>query len=321
MKTMVKDLCQGQQICSDFLLKDVKTGISKRNTNYIRCNLADKTGSVVAVWWDWDGVEIPSGIVHVIGQISEYQGAPQIVIERVLPRKSTSDEDFEKISQYPVDQMWGRILATIDGIENHHIRSIAADLMLTQGYEHAFKRCPAASGMHHAFVAGLLEHTTQMLEMADNLFRLPFISSALNKDLCMFGLMFHDFGKIFEYEHSGGFKYTIQGMLVPHIPMTGAMIYETANRYSAPEIIRDHLMHVVLAHHGRMEYGSPVNMAIPEAAFVHYIDNLHGDVYGWIQKIGDAKDETVKHASRNLLVRRFSDIIQEIEDRERGEMA
>jgi 3'-5' exoribonuclease len=138
--------------------------------------------------------------------------------------------------------------------------------------------------MHHAFQGGLLEHTLQMTECADALLKLPFFEP-LNRDLCLFGILFHDFGKIFEYHPDHGFKKTIQGVLVPHIPMMGALIFETCNKFGVPEIIRDHLVHVVLAHHMQLAWGSPVIPAVPEAAFVHYVDNLHGTVFGWLQKI------------------------------------
>ncbi|NBO55884.1 MAG: HD domain-containing protein, partial [Actinobacteria bacterium] len=234
---------------------------------------------------------------------------------------SPTDEEFDRVSQFPVDEMWSRIVSAIVGMQNAQIRDIASDIMFGQGLEEAFKKAPAASSMHHAFQAGLLEHTSQMVEIAHKLFELPFIRNALNKDLCVFGILFHDFGKIFEYEHTGGFKHTIQGRLVPHIPMTAAIIFETANKLAVSEIVRDHLMHVVLAHHGKVEHGSPVDMAVPEAAFVHYVDNLHGDVYGWIQKMEETKNETVKHGSRHIITKRFDAILTElsVEDKTQGE--
>ena len=316
MKTTVESLHIGSSVNSDFLLKDVSTGTTKRNTQFIKCKLADKTGSVVAVWWDWDGKALPGGVMRVEGQVSEYQGLPQIVISGLFPRETVSDEDFEKTSKYDPASMWQVISSAVDDMESAFIKDVSMDILYGQGYQDAFKRCPAATSMHHAFSAGLLEHTSQMVQLAKSALNLPFMAEALNKDLCLFGIIFHDFGKIFEYEHTGGFKHTLQGRLVPHIPMTSAIIYETCNKFSVPEVVRDHMMHVVLAHHGRMEWGSPVDMAIPEAAFVHYIDNLHGDVFGWIQKIEESKAELAKHGSRNLLTQRFSTVLTEIERRE-----
>ena len=230
------------------------------------------------------------------------------------PRTTESDEDFIAISKYPVGQMWGVITEVLTNFESNYFGSVASDIMLNQGYTEAFQTGPAASGMHHAFVSGLLEHTSQMCQTALKLFELPFYSEALNKDLCLFGILFHDFCKIMEYHPGAGFKRTLQGILVPHIPMMGALIFETCNKFGVPEVIRDHMMHVVLAHHGQQAWGSPVDMAIPEAAFVHYLDHLHGDVFGWIQKIEAAsKEETTKSLSRTLVVPRFSDILKTCE--------
>ena len=313
MRTQIQSLKVGTTVDSDYLVVDSSTGTTKRNTQFFKCKLSDKTGSAVAVWWDWDGKEVPSGIVRVIGEVSEYQGGPQIVIKQVLPRITTTDDEFEKVSKFPVNEMWDVIDIAVFTMENHYIRDVARDILLYQGYEEAFKKCPAATSMHHAFSAGLLEHTSQMVTIAESILKLPFMAQSLNRDLCLFGLIFHDFGKIFEYEHTGAFKHTLQGKLVPHIPMTGAIIFETCNKYNVPEIVRDHMMHVVLAHHGRMEWGSPVDMAIPEAAFVHYIDNMHGDVFGWIQKIEESKSDTVRHGSKQILTRRFSAVLEELE--------
>ncbi len=314
MRVDVHSLQAGQQVDEDYLLRDVKTGTTKRGTPFIRCLLCDKSGSLVAVFWNWDGKEIPSGVVRVRGRVDEYQGSPQIVIETISKRESTSDENFIKTTRYSVEKMWDQIVNAVYDMKNDHIRNVAYDLLLKQGYHEAFKTCPAATTMHHAFQGGLLEHTHQMVEMARSLFRLKFLSETLNQDLCIFGLIFHDFGKIFEYEHGGTFQPTLQGRLVPHIPMTGALIFESANKHGVPEIIRDHMMHVVLAHHGCMEYGSPVDMAIPEAAFVHYVDNMHGDIFGWRQATAQAAGSTVRHGGRLLVTQPFDDVLGGLKD-------
>ena len=248
-----------------------------------------------------------------------YQGRAQAVIEALAPRGQVLDSDFERSSRYDIQMMWGELVGYVTAMTSKSIRVVAEDLLLHQGWEEAFRRSPAATGMHHAFVGGLLEHTWQMLRCGEALLKLPFMAEVLNADLCMFGLMFHDFGKIFEYKSQGGFQRTLQGRLVPHIPMTGALILESGNKHGIPEVIRDHLMHVVLAHHGKVEWGSPVTMNIPEAGFVHYIDHLHGDVFGWLQRIErEAKpgDEVIKGWGNELIVERFSAILKrcELED-------
>jgi 3'-5' exoribonuclease len=308
----------GQQIQADFLFKEVKTGVTKRNTQFARGTLSDKSGSVVFVMWDL-GPSIPAvdTIYHVTGSVSEYEGKPQIKIERLAPRESTDDEDFAVTSSYSVEEMWAKVCGYIEGFESTYFRTVAFDLMHQQGFEEGFRISPAASYMHHAFVGGLLEHTSQMCETVEKLFTLPFYRDALNKDLCMFGVLFHDFGKMFEYQQSAGFKKTVQGLLVPHIPMTSQLVFETCNKFGVPEVIRDHMCHVILAHHGKLAYGSPVDMATPEAAFVHHVDNLHGDVFGWIQKIATSThEEYIKHSDRQLITVRFSEVLRACEERE-----
>jgi len=315
MKTMIAEIKLGDQVQADFLLKDIDIGKTSRGSQYLRCTLVDKSGTLPGVMWDADGRIPTPGIYNVTGTCNDYKGRPQVKIDAMGPRQSTTDEDFIAVSQFPVEGMWQKICGFVDALENPHIRVVATDLMYHQGYEEGFKSSPAATSMHHAFVGGLLEHTSQMCEMANELFKLSFVAQSLNKDLCMFGLLFHDFCKMMEYQQTAGFKKTLQGILVPHIPMMGAMIFETANRHAVPEVIRDHLMHVVLAHHGKIEYGSPVDMAIPEAAFVHHIDNLHGDVYGWIQKIAtNDQVEHVRHLQRTLVTTRFDAILKQCEE-------
>ena len=311
MKAMVKDLKIGDQVQSDFLLKDIEVGKTSRGSQYLRCTLLDKSGTLPGVMWDAEGRVPTPGIYSVTGICNDYKGRPQVKMEALGPRASLTDEDFMAVSQFPVDQMWDTVCNAIIRMSNIHIRTVATHIMHEQGYEEGFKSSPAATSMHHAFVGGLLEHTSQMVETAEALFGLPFYRNSLNKDLCMFGIIFHDFCKMMEYQQTAGFKKTIQGILVPHIPLMGALIFETCNKFEVPEVVRDHMMHVVLAHHGCQEYGSPVEMAIPEAAFVHHIDNLHGDVFGWIQKIAtNDQIDSVRHMQRTLVTQRFDAILK-----------
>jgi 3'-5' exoribonuclease len=290
-KQFIKDLKDGDVIQSEFRALNVTSAVAKNGNPFKKCTLSDKSGSLAAIGFmsEEASATLQSGqITYIYGKVEAYNGKLQIKISETLPRTtgSEADSDFDSCTKYDVQKMWETLVDYIGTIESATIRRVAEDLFLGQGYQEQFRVSPAATGMHHAFKGGLLEHTTQMLDCADTLLKLPFFEP-LNRDICMFGIMFHDFGKIFEYSSEQGFKKTVQGMLVPHIPMMGALIFETCNKFGVPEIIRDHLMHVVLAHHMQIAWGSPVIPAFPEAAFVHYVDNLHGTVFGWLQKIED----------------------------------
>lgn len=322
-KLMAKEIAsfpKGQPVKTEFQLTDIKGGVAKNGRDYVAFKLSDKSGTIPAKMWETNisAFTFKDGDICTISGVSDpWNNQPQLVVKEITPRVSTTDDEFIAISRYPIEEMWIKLVNFVGTLESSHLRVVAEDILLNAGLSDSFKNSPAATGMHHAFVGGLLEHTWQMAEISDYLLRLPFMKEVLNRDLCLFGVMFHDFGKIFEYNQTGGFKKTVQGVLVPHIPMTAAMVYESANKYGIPEIIRDHMMHVILSHHKLQEHGSPVIFACPEAAFVHYVDNMHGDVFGFTQRIENdgAGKEYVKHgyAANNLVVQRFNDILKSCE--------
>jgi 3'-5' exoribonuclease len=223
---------------------------------------------------------------------------------------------YEKVSKYDKTEMSSKLKKFVDAFESGVVSAVAYKLVELLG-EH-FLMKPAATGMHHAFKHGLLEHTTQMLETADKLFELPFYAEALNKDLCMFGIMFHDAGKIYEYGDGPGYKKTVSGMKVPHIPKMAAIIYHACQELKVEDEICDELMSIVLSHHRMVAWGSPVGPSSPEALFVHYVDNLHGDVFGVLQRIESdtSAEPSVKHGygdqAYTIVKKRFSTILKEL---------
>lgn len=306
---------------SDYQILSPAVRRTKKGGDYFMFKISDRTGQMEARLWDAKapGAQFlkEGAIVRIQGVLEEYKGTIQINVKGVNPRQSVTDEDFIRSSKYQIENMWAMLTGFVASIENAWLREVAEDLLLNEAWSECFKLSPAATGMHHAFVGGLLEHTWQMAECADSMLKLPFMAP-LNRDLCLFGVILHDFGKIFEYARDKGFARTLQGRLVPHIPMTAALILEAANKRNVPEIVRDHMMHVVLAHHGKIEYGSPVNMNCPEAVFIHHIDHMHGDIFGWLQRIeveSKPGDETVKipFGGSEVVVERFSNVLKRLE--------
>ena len=141
-----------------------------------------------------------------------------------------------------------------------------------------FRQAPAAVALHHAFIGGLLEHTRQLLKIADA--SLPLYPD-LNRDLVLIGLFLHDLGKGYELQWQRGFDYTLTGNLVGHIvfgvQLLGVKIKVAeqalgGERFPLP--LRHCIEHIILSHHGKREYGSPVLPSTPEAIFVSQLDNL-----------------------------------------------
>lgn len=150
-----------------------------------------------------------------------------------------------------------------------------------------FRRTAAARKNHHARRGGLVEHTAQMLRTAD---AVAGVYPRLNRDLLIAGTLFHDCGKLWENalpEDGFHMGYDERGEMMGHIPIAVELLNrlwraveslpENAGwKKHAPrsESVRLHLIHLILSHHGEMQFGSPVCPRTPEAFALHHIDNL-----------------------------------------------
>ena len=129
---------------------------------------------------------------------------------------------------------------------------------------------PAATNVHHTFVGGLLNHTYQMLHMLEGLY--PCLPYKIKIERCIIAIIFHDYGKVYEYMADGetrDYKY-----LLGHIFISANRLYTDLIKQGVPEEEVNHIVHIVLAHHGELEYGSPVKPCSQEAVIVNMLDNL-----------------------------------------------
>jgi 3'-5' exoribonuclease len=149
--------------------------------------------------------------------------------------------------------------------------------LMDDAFVTAFTACPAGVKLHHAYVGGLLEHTVTMMEIADKL--LPHYPG-IDRDLLLTGVFLHDAGKTRELAYSRAFGYTDEGQLVGHIPICVEML--TAAAAKVPDLLGEplprelmvRLKHMILSHHGTLEFGSPKVPMTPEAMLLHQIDML-----------------------------------------------
>jgi 3'-5' exoribonuclease len=148
------------------------------------------------------------------------------------------------------------------------LNALLADTELAQAYREA----PAARQLHHAWLGGLLEHVVSLLGLAD---RVAAHYPLLDRDLLVTGVILHDIGKIRELEWETGFDYTIEGVLLGHIQMGVNLVEKTiAGLPDFPDRLRTLVLHMVLSHHGKLEFGSPKLPMIPEALVLNFLDDL-----------------------------------------------
>jgi 3'-5' exoribonuclease len=146
-----------------------------------------------------------------------------------------------------------------------------------------FSKAPAARMMHHAYIGGLLEHTLSMVHIGK---MLTGLYSYVNKDLLLAGILLHDMGKGLEYDTSGSFNFTDDGRLVGHVVRAAITVEKAAAELDdiREEDVRE-LVHLILSHHGQLEWGAPVVPKTVEAVLLHQIDLLDSRMQGFIDHV------------------------------------
>jgi 3'-5' exoribonuclease len=260
-------------IVSRSQLKNAKNGRA-----YLDLELRDKSNSLPAKVWD--KVEdfankIREGtIVKVAGVIEEFNGSPQIKIDKIRvtqENENVSPEDFLPKSRRPINEMLDELNSVITSIKNPYLNELINKILSGDGLKN-YSRTPAGKGWHHAYIHGLLEHTLEIVRICD---LMSSIHSELNRDLLISGALLHDFGKTEELTYETSFDYSDKGKLIGHIVIGAIEIEKTASSIkNFPTDLKNLLMHLVLSHQGKLEFASPVEPKTLEAIALYQADEL-----------------------------------------------
>ncbi len=258
---------------------------SRNGSPYLAVTLSDRTGEIEARAWE-DAERLDQAFergdyVRVDAVGSMYGGRVQLKIQRAhsVPTESINPRDFVPATRFDVEQMWRELREMVDGIGDAFIRRILDAFLDDPRIGPALKRAPAAKSVHHAFSGGLLEHTLSVMQLAH---RIADHYPRANRDLLVAGAMLHDIGKTRELSFEEGIDYTTEGRLVGHLLLTVQWIHEKAGRIPGfPPDLAMHLTHLVAAHHGQLEHGSPKVPHTLEAMIVHALDELDSRMQSW----------------------------------------
>lgn len=313
VKIYVKDLQDKQSFHSLFLAKEKALLTGKNGKSYLSLFLADSSGSVDARVWD--NVEsinatFQSGdIVRVKGQVQIYQNRKQVVIHRL--EKATDEQftmtDFINAAERVPEEMLAELVSIAQSIENGNIRQLTLDVLNDPEIRDLLLLAPAAKTIHHAYLGGLLEHILSICGWMK--FLVPHYRAQnveLNMDYLIFGAIFHDIGKIWELDIANGVSYSDRGKLLGHLIMAVELIEKKASRILGfSEELKTKLKHIVLSHHGKLEYGSPKTPMFLEAVLVAAIDDLDSKI-NTISGFIKAEQETGESWSKyNQLFERY----------------
>jgi 3'-5' exoribonuclease len=284
----------GKRVYGHFLVlsADPREQNGKRN-RFMDIMLMDRTGNVNAKIWDCTPNQeariVKNIIVYAAGIVTEYKGSPQLKIEQIGSAPETfTIMDFVQCAPVPIDTMKGYVWNKVHDMTRDEIREIVTWSLEQAGDK--FDIYPAAKGMHHNVYSGLLYHVYTMLQAAEALLQ---VYPWLNADLLFAGIVLHDIEKINEMiaENGSVSGRTRRGELMGHV-IQGVILMERAAAalgLQDSEVI-DVLQHMILSHHDKPEWGSPVRPMLPEAFMLHMIDNIDAKMYAINQALTDRKE-------------------------------
>ena len=273
----IKDLKDGDYVNDQFVVTSVNKSVTTKGSEYYRLGLKDATGNVNAVKWTIslgdEEIVAPGAIIFVSGVVETYGKNANIQI-RIDAIKPVSSEDvitakFLKMPPVKKEILIERFNAHINSIQDDDLKLLVNTIV--KKYEDKLFIYPAAVSVHHDFSSGLLYHTVSMADIAS--FLAGYYPN-VNRDLLITGTILHDMAKTIEFEGDITFKYSLEGKLLGHITMGMAIIRETAKELGLEGEKILLLEHMVLSHHGELEFGSPVLPQTREAILLNLIDNL-----------------------------------------------
>ncbi len=247
---------------------------------YLALTLCDRTGQLEGRMWETaDAGEFAQGdIVKLRGLVCRYQEKLQIKVDKLRRADLASDAgeyelgDFVPATKQSVDALWARLLAHVGGFTDPHLRQLVEAFLEDPELAPALRQAPAAKTMHHAWLGGLLEHIVSLCDICAFAAR---HYPGVNQDLLLTGAILHDIGKLEELRWGTSFEYTLPGQLLGHITIGLAMVDRRAAVVPGfPPRLKLLVQHIILAHHGRYEFGSPKLPMIAEALLLHYLDDL-----------------------------------------------
>ncbi|WP_413560067.1 3'-5' exoribonuclease YhaM family protein [Bdellovibrio sp. HCB209] len=281
-KQTVQSLQDKDAVDMLFLVKEKNVGVGKNGRPFMGLQLGDATGTIDARLWDRvDELarQFETGdVLKVKGQIQLFQNRKQLVIHR-LERVEPSTVNFEEFipkSSRDTEHMFAELLQMVRSMRNDHLKQLILDTLEDPEIRPRVLRAPAAKSIHHAWVGGLLEHILSICKIMDFMgTHYPF----LNRDLLLFGAIFHDIGKLWELSYDNGVSYTDRGRLLGHMQIACELIDKKSARILGfSEELRDICKHIILSHHGKLEYGSPKRPKFLEAMIVAMVDDLDSKV-------------------------------------------
>ncbi|MCS7317080.1 MAG: HD domain-containing protein [Candidatus Dojkabacteria bacterium] len=259
-----------------FMLISIETLQDRNGNNYIKLVIGDKTGKIDAKIWNdkFNNISIESlktgTIISVTGKIETFKNIKQVNISSIENINTYDITEYIQSSIYPITTLTKILTDKINSIKDAKIKDVIMRTLNHEKIKGKFEYWPAASNVHHNFRSGLLQHIVEMLEMLDGIIK---YYPNVNLDIIIAGIILHDIGKLEELNSDIQTEYTIKGKVIGHVVLGALIFYDVAKDILDEETFT-HILHIIISHHGSLEFGSPVVPLTLEAYIVSKLDDI-----------------------------------------------
>jgi len=306
----IKDIRPGDKISDFFIVAEKNSAFSQKGTPYLNLRLRDRTGELNGKVWD-NVAELEKrfrkgDIVFLQARAVSYKNATQLSVLNIRPAQEEEIEiaDYLEASSGDIEAMFRELGIFVDKVKSPSLRALLKAFFDDQAIREGFKRAPAAKAFHHNYIGGLLEHTLSVVRLVD---MAADHYGQVDRDILITGAILHDIGKIQELSFERLLEYTDSGRLIGHIVMGVEMLdKKISGLEDFPEDQALALRHILLSHHGVLEFGSPKRPKTVEALIVHHMDDMDAKVKAFRQSIaGAAEDEESPWTPYHRLLERY----------------
>lgn len=232
--------------------------------------------------------EVPVGaVVRVVGVVTAYRGVLRITAEEMRSSRQYDPSELLPSGTRDSEELIGELRALVKAVGDRALSAVVRRVFSEAGFMKRFTSCPASQSYHHAYIGGLLEHTVGVATLCRSLCDLYPHADA---DLLLAGALLHDIGKVDELQYTTGIEYTDDGRMIGHVVLGERRVRAAIDALgnAVPHETATRLSHVLLAHHGELEWGSPKRPCTLEALMLHHADNLDAKTAGFIAAAASA---------------------------------
>jgi 3'-5' exoribonuclease len=274
----VNEVEPNRVVTTSFLVHSKEIRQKKTGELYLSLILGDRTGELDAKMWDNVSEVMDEfdrdDFVKIKGLVQVFHNRPQLTIHKLRRMDDSEVEfcDYFPSSRRDQDEMWMELRSIVAGLSNVHIKALLNAMLDEPDISERYRKAPAAKQIHHAFLGGLIEHVLSicsLAKMAADHYKF------VDYDLLIAGVVLHDIGKLYELNYRRGFSYSNEGQLLGHITIAVRMVEDKIRLLpDFPPELRSLVEHLILSHHGQLEFGSPKLPSFPEALLLHYLDDM-----------------------------------------------